>query len=324
MMPAQSAPVNHPVASALIPVVLLIAVGFLAGRRRWVGAAAVKDLSSLVFMVLAPALLFRTMATQQNPQVDFKALAIYFGVALVVYFGVIAALGFSRRSAVLALAATFSNTVMIGVPLVGLAYGEAGLFILFTLISLHALVLLTLATIVLEFAVAREQAVQGQPVTRAAMVATVLNAVRNAVIHPVPLPIIMGLLFAQTGLQMPDVIDRPLQLLGNSFAPLALVMVGVTMAASPAGNQLRGAFMVALVKNMAHPALMAAAGWALGLRGVPLAVMVIAASLPIGANVFLFSQRYQVAQQLVTASVAVSTGLGIVSVSIVMLLLGAG
>ncbi len=324
MMPAQSAPVNHPVASALIPVVLLIAVGFLAGRRRWVGAAAVKDLSSLVFMVLAPALLFRTMATQQNPQVDFKALAIYFGVALVVYFGVIAALGFSRRSAVLALAATFSNTVMIGVPLVGLAYGEAGLFILFTLISLHALVLLTLATIVLEFAVAREQAVQGQPVTRAAMVATVLSAVRNAVIHPVPLPIIMGLLFAQTGLQMPDVIDRPLQLLGNSFAPLALVMVGVTMAASPAGNQLRGAFVVALVKNMVHPALMAGAGWALGLRGVPLAVMVIAASLPIGANVFLFSQRYQVAQQLVTASVAVSTGLGIVSVSVVMLLLGAG
>lgn len=314
---------NHPVASALIPVVLLIAVGFLAGRRQWIGAGSVKDLSSLVFMVLAPALLFRTMASQQSLQVDFKALAIYFGVALVVYSGVIAALGFSRRSAVLALAATFSNTVMIGVPLVGLAYGEAGLFILFTLISLHALVLLTVATIVLEFAVAREQAVQGQPVTRAAMASTVLLAVRNAVIHPVPLPIMAGLLFAQTGLQIPDVIDRPLQLLGNSFGPLALVMVGATMASNPASTQLRGAFMVALAKNIAHPALMAAAGWALGLRGVPLAVMVIAASLPIGANVFLFSQRYQVAQQVVTASVAVSTGLGLISVSVVMLLLGA-
>ncbi len=315
---------DHPVASALIPVVLLIAVGFLAGKRQWVGAAAVKDLSSLVFMVLAPALLFRTMASPQSVQVDFRALAIYFGVALVVYFGVIAVLGFSRRSAVLALAATFSNTVMIGVPLVGLAYGEAGLFILFTLVSLHALVMLTVATIVLEFAVAREQAAQGQPVTRAAMVATVLTAVRNAVIHPVPLPIIAGLLFAQTGLHIPQVIDRPLQLLGNSFAPLALVMVGVTLASSPAGTQLRGAFMIALAKNIAHPALMAAAGWALGLRGVPLAVMVIAASLPIGANVFLFSQRYQVAQQVVTASVAVSTVLALVSVPVVMLLLGAG
>ncbi len=315
---------NHPAVSALIPVVLLIAVGFLAGKRQWIGASAVKDLSSLVFMVLAPALLFRTMASQQNPQVDFRALAIYFGVALVVYFGVITALGFSRRSAVLALASTFSNTVMIGVPLVGLAYGEAGLFVLFTLISLHALVLLTVATVVLELAVAREQAVKGQVATRAAMLSTVLLAVRNAVIHPVPLPIMAGLLFAQTGLRIPELVDRPMQMLGNAFGPLALVMVGVTMAANPGGLQLRGAWMIALAKNLAHPVLMAAAGWILGLRGVPLAVMVIAASLPIGANVFLFSQRYEVAQPVVTAAVAISTGLGLLSVSLVMFLLGAG
>jgi malonate transporter len=150
--------VNHPVASALIPVVLLIAVGFLAGKRQWIGAASVRDLSSLVFMVLAPALLFRTMASQQNLQVDFKALAIYFGVALVVYSGVIVVLGFSRRSAVLALAATYGNAVMIGIPLVSLAWGEAGLVTLFTLIPIHSLVLLTTATVVLEFALAREQA----------------------------------------------------------------------------------------------------------------------------------------------------------------------
>lgn len=313
---------NHPVVSALIPVVLLIAVGYLAGRRQWIGATAVRDLSNLVFMVLAPALLFRTMASQHGVQVEFGALAIYFCVALVVYFCVIAVLGFSRRSAVLALAATFSNTVMIGVPLVGLAYGQAGLFVLFTLISLHALVLLTVATVVLELAVAREQAAAGNGPQRGAMLSTVLLAVRNAVIHPVPLPIMAGLLFGQTGLSIPEVIDKPLQLLGQSFGPIALVMVGATLAANPAGAHLRGAFMVALAKNVLHPALMAAAGWALGLRGMPLAVMVIAASLPIGANVFLFSQRYQVAQEVVTASVAVSTLLALVTVSGVMLVLG--
>jgi hypothetical protein len=48
--------------------------------------------------------------------------------------------------------------------------------------------------------------------------------------------------------------------------------------------------------------------------------MIVAASLPIGANVFMFSQRYEVAEELVTASVAVSTGLGLVSISLVMAL----
>jgi malonate transporter len=47
----------------------------------------------------------------------------------------------------------------------------------------------------------------------------------------------------------------------------------------------------------------------------------VAASLPIGANVFLFSQRYQKAEDLVTASVAVSTLVALVTVTLVMYLL---
>ena len=68
--------------------------------------------------------------------------------------------------------------------------------------------------------------------------------------------------------------------------------------------------------------LVVALGWALGLTGLPLTVMVVAASLPIGANVFLFSQRYKVEEELVTASVAVSTALALVTVSVVMALVG--
>ena len=41
-----------------LPVVLLIAVGFLAGRRGWIGGGAVQDLSNLIFLLLAPALCF--------------------------------------------------------------------------------------------------------------------------------------------------------------------------------------------------------------------------------------------------------------------------
>lgn len=50
-------------------------------------------------------------------------------------------------------------------------------------------------------------------------------------------------------------------------------------------------------------------------------VMVVAAALPIGANVFLFSQRYQVAEELVTASVVVSTVLALLSLPLVFMLL---
>jgi predicted permease len=153
------------------------------------------------------------------------------------------------------------------------------------------------------------------------MMLMVLGAVRNGIIHPVPLPIIVGLLFAQTGLVIPAIVDKPLLLLGNAFGPLALLLVGVTLNQVRVGEHLKGALGLALIKNLAFPALVAGLSWSLGLSGLSLSVMIVAASMPIGANVFLFSQRYQVAEELVTASVAVSTALALLTVSLVMALL---
>jgi predicted permease len=312
--------VQHPVFSALLPVVLLIAIGFIAARAGWIRAEASRDLSNLVFMVLTPALLFRTMSTVHVEQLNFKPVAVYFVAAMLLYGSLLAWQGVSQRAAVLALAATFSNTVMIGIPLIGLAYGQEGLVTLFTLISVHSLVLLTLATVVLELITAHDERQQGQG-GQQSMALTVLAAVKNGVIHPVPLPIIIGLLFAQTGLVLPEVVDRPFQLLGNAFGPVALVLVGVTLTQVQVGPHLRGALGITLMKNLCLPALMAALGWAWGMSGVPYAVMVVAASLPMGANVFLFAQRYEVAQELVTAGMAVSTVLGLATISAVMFLL---
>ena len=220
---------NSPVFASLIPVILCIGAGFLAARLGWVRAAAIKDLSNLVFLVLTPALLFRTMGAVRVQELDFQPVALYF-LATALIFGVSMFLGgFCTRSAARGLANMFSNTVMIGVPLVGLVYGEGGLVTLFTLVSLHALILLTAATIVFELAEAREHQRSGQSAPRP-MWRTVLQAVRNGIVHPVPLPILAGLLFAQTGLALPGVVDRSLQVLGQALGPMALLLVGVTLA----------------------------------------------------------------------------------------------
>ena len=308
---------DQPVFSALLPVVVLIGIGFAAGRLKLIRGEAVRDLSNLVFLVLVQALLFRTMATARLYRLDLHSVALYYVVSGVMFFALLLVRGLSSRSAVLALAAIFSNTLMIGVPLVQLAYGEQALVSLFTLISMHALILLTLATVVLELLVAREQAAAGAG-PRRRIAATVARAMKNAVLHPVPLPIIVGLLYSLTGWGLHPVVEQPLRLLGNAFGPVALVLVGVTLAQTAVGSQLRGALQIAALKTVLHPLLMAAAGWALGLSGLPLKVMVVAAALPIGANVFLFSQRYHKEEELVTAGVAVSTVMAMGSISVVM------
>ncbi|MCM2347174.1 AEC family transporter [Acidovorax soli] len=310
---------NSPVFTSLVPVILFIALGFFAGRRGWIRAASVKDLSNLVFMVLTPALLFRTMSTVQVQDLDFGPVAVYFAAAGLIFAATLVVQGFSSLAAARGLAHTFSNTIMIGVPLVGLVFGEAGLVTLFTLISVHALILLTAATVVFELAAARERARSGDG-PQHSLLRTVLQAMGNGIVHPVPLPIIAGLLFAQTGLVVPEVLGKPLQLLGQALGPLALLLVGVTLAFSTVGTYFKAALRIALVKNIVHPLVLGALGWALGLSGLSLAVMVAAAALPVGANVFLFTQRYGVAQDEVTASIAVSTALALITVPVALLL----
>ena len=82
------------------------------------------------------------------------------------------------------------------------------------------------------------------------------------------------------------------------------------------------AMLLALAKNAVMPALVAAFCHLLGVKGLPMVVMVVAASMPIGANVFMFSQRYAVGQEVVTAAVGLSSLLSMVTLSLVMAWLG--
>lgn len=309
-------PAQQPVLVSLTPVVLLIALGFVAGRLQWIRDTAVRDLSNLVFLVLIPALLFRAMSSVRVQQLDPLPLMVYFSAALGLFFALLALQGLNRRAVAVALAGVFSNTVMIGIPLVELAYGQAGLLTLLTLVSVHALVLLTVVTVVFELVVARESRAAGQGA--ASLWASVGGAVRSAVIHPIPLPILAGLLFAQTGWTLPTVVDKPLQLLANAFSPVALLLVGVTMSRTRTAGLWRDTLWITALKNIVFPLCVAVSGWLWGLRGLPWTVMVVTAALPVGANVFLFAQRYRVAENEVTASVGVSTAAGLATLSLVM------
>ncbi len=307
---------DHPVISALLPVALLILVGFGAGRFRWVRPEAVKDLSNLVFLVLTQALLFRTMSSVHLERLDMRPVFQYFVVVGVVFFASVYWHGRTPRASVLALGSVFSNTVMIGIPLVGLAFGHEGQVLLLSLIALHALVLLTVATVVIELQLAHQQAQASAQ--RAPLWRMVAQAIRSTLLHPVPLPILLGLVYAQTGWGLPPVIDKPLQMLGAAFGPIALLLVGVSLAQIPLGHHLKTALKVAAVKTMVHPLLMCTIGWLLGLRGLPLSLMVVVAALPIGANVFLFSQRYALEEDATTGAVALSTALSAISVSLAL------
>jgi len=301
---------SHPVITALLPVILLITVGYAAGKKNWIKASATKDYSSLIFTILLPPLLFRTMAQTHPENLQVLPVLAYLGSMVVLFATVMALIGVNQRGVILSLASTYSNTVMIGIALIGYAYGEAGQAVLFSLLSVHALIMLTSTTLFLEILRKRSSAMHPAQVA--------LESLRDALLQPTTWPILAGLAFSQTALSIPLVIDRPLQLLGSAFSPLALVLAGLTLSATQFGTHLKPALGLSLLKNFVHPSLVLVLGLFMGLHGMPLTVMVVAASLPIGANVFMFSQRYQESESLITTSVSVSTMMALLSVALTM------
>ena len=303
--------------------VLLIATGYGAGRFGLLRQPAVKDLSNLVFLVLLPALLFRTMAQVHLSELDYQPIGVYFLSAVLVFIATMLAYGFNTLAAARGLASMFSNAAMIGVPLVGLAFGEQGLITLFTLISVHALVLLTAATMVFELASSREQRLRGDAAASRSLARTVWQAARNSIVHPVPLPILAGLLWSLTGWPLPSALDTGLKMLGSAMGPVALLLVGVTLFYTQVGRHWQPALRITLVKSLAHPIVFLGCAWLFNLHGPAMGVMLICAALPVGANALLFTQRYRVAQDEVIASIALSTLVGLVTLPLLLALLAA-
>ena len=343
--------------TSLMPVVLLIALGYFIAKLGVVSQIGSQDLTRLTFNVLAPALLFHTMSEVHLHELNVQPVLLYFFVALSLFCTAILLLGFSRRSTVLGLASTYSNTTMIGVPIVGLVYGAPGLVYLFTLISVHGIILLTTATIVLEFSLIKENNAENESEVTESLNpwVTIGKSLRNAIFHPVPLPIIAGIIFANYDWQLPKFIEQPVIWAGQAFSPLALMLVGISLFSATGSYKIgvvartessglsngfkqpteviasqsslttsnwRVACTLTLIKNIINPVLVLLIGKELGIQGLALSVMVLAAGMPIGANVFLFSQRYQVSQTEVTIAVSLSTLAAMLTVPLVMWVAG--
>jgi hypothetical protein len=300
--------------SKLLAIFLTVGLGYLAARLRWFGEATpavARLLGHLTMNVFVAALLFRTAARIDFARLPWPVLTAYFvpGLALIVavawWQSRLAARDGPAAPAARAVAASYGNAVQLGIPMAAALFGEAGLAIHITMVGLHGVTLLTLPTAIAELALARAHAQQhgAQPL------AQVLAAtVRNTLLHPVVLPIVAGLVWNLTGFGLHPVLDETLQLLGSAVVPVCLVLIGITLQAYGFGGHWRAALPVCVVKLVVMPALiLVVARLGFGLQGLPLAVVVMMAALPVGSNALIFAQRYRVLEAEATAGIVIST-----------------
>lgn len=308
------------IATKLLAITLIVALGYVVGRLRWLGppeAEPARVLSNAAFYIFAPALFFRTTARLDPAALPWPMIAAFFVPVVVL---MLAHYGWQRRRrderglpvaapAVRGITVAFGNSVQIGIPLAAGIFGETGLGLHLALVSVHALILLVVATTLVELDLAHAHA-QAQPggAQGAHLGRMLLGTLRNTIIHPVVLPVLAGMAWQATGVELPGPVDEVLQVLGSAVVPLCLTLIGMSLAYMGLPRSLGGAIGLTVLKLVVQPALVwAVAAGLFGLTGLPLNVVVVLAALPSGTNALMFAQRYRAQEAETTAVNVIST-----------------
>jgi predicted permease len=301
----------------IAPVFGIMALGAFAARFRILVEEAVKGLVLFVFNFAIPILLFRSLARAELPSnMEWGFLISYFGASLVVFaVGMFLGRFVFRRTladqAIFGMGACFSNTVLIGIPILFTAFGPEATVPTLLIIAFHGPLLMSLT-------IGLIRAGKGSGVTFIDQVGTVaLEMVRN----PIVVGILLGLGMNLAGLGIPGPLDRMMEMVGAAAVPCALFALGASLALYPLFGDVPPALVLSGLKLLVHPVLV----WilavpVLGLEGIWVAVAVSMAAMPSGINVYLFGARYEAAPGVAARTVLLTNIFSLVTLSTVLFL----
>jgi malonate transporter len=305
------------VVDIILPVFGILIFAYAVARVGLFGVAATAALSNFVFNFALPAMLFRTLSATAMPEHFAWGLIFSYYGGVVAVFALAMAIGgavFGHKldgQGVLGMTAGYANLVLIGIPLVLTALGEQGAVPLFLIVGLNSLVLYSTATIVIETGRGSGEGLARLPI----------NVGRGLVTNPIVMSMVLGFGCGLLGWRLPGPIDTLFKTFGTAAAPCALFAMGATLAQYRiAGNIAESLTLVAL-KLVVHPLIvLVLATYVFELEPLYRLVAVVLAGMPSGVNSFLFASRYDTGVATATTSIFLSTGLSMVTLTVILAL----
>ncbi len=283
-----------------LPILGLVALGYGVQRRMNFDVPTLTRMQ--VYVLLPGALIYFPYAAKLPlaaawPIVWFSLA--HFAILFVLGWGIAALMGMSRNlCAMIAIAAFFSNSGNYGIPLIQLAFNQDYVFYQTTVLSLHSIVIAPIALL----AFAHQDG--GKPGIMKALFGTPLLPAAA-----------LGYLLKGFDVTLPTLFAVPLKLLSEAFTPMALLLLGVQLAASE-GRIDRLPLALGLgVRMIAAPATAWGLAWILGFPPDLIAFFVVSAGVPVGVLLAIFASEYKAHPRLASMMVFLSTVVSALSVT---------
>ena len=259
-----------------------------------------------------PVLFFGTLARTPVTAVLDPPLILGFGAAVVATFVLgmvvtrLVGKGGLAAMSLQAIAASWGNVGYMGVPLCIAAFGDQGLPPAMLTVIVTAVLSMVFGVLLIELEVAAGRG----------PVRTFLRAAFNVARNPLPLSIALGMIYSGSGLPMPVPVEKWIDLLGAAAAPCALFAIGLFLSDKSVKSGLVEAGLMTVIKLLVQPALaLLILPFFLDLNSIAGKVALLMAALPTAANAFVLARQFDISVEQNTATVLLSTGFSVVTVS---------
>lgn len=287
----------------ILPVFLVIGFGYAAVWRGLFSDAGVEGLMKFTQNFAIPCLLFRAISgLDLGAEFDVALLgSFYAGATLGFLAGLMGArLIFGRPwedSVAIGFCCLFSNSLLLGLPIMERAYGPDALSANYAIIAVHApfCYLLGIGTM---------EAVRNRG---GGMAATFARIGRSLATNALVIGITLGLVVNLIGLPLPGVLTDALDLMIRAALPAALFGLGGVLYRYRPEGDLRTIGYVVAISLVLHPAVVWGMGKATGLTVEQFRSAVLTAAMPPGVNAYIFANMYGVARRVAASSVLLAT-----------------
>jgi malonate transporter len=304
-----------------LPYFGLIFIGFACGRLKRLPESGLAWMNFFLLYVSLPALFFRIMSKtpfeelRNLPFVVATTLATACAFALSVLAVRLIGKLSVRESAMAGLGGGYGNIGYMG-P--GLALAVLG-----TKAAVPTALIFCADTIFLFSIVPLAMAITGQE--KRPLLPTIGLVAREILLHPLIVAAYCGATAAALHFQPPAAIDNTLAFLQNAAAPVALFVLGVTVALRPFGRVPWEVPGMIAIKLVLHPLIVFGLLMLLGPFSLEwAATAVLMASLPPALNVFVIARQYNTWVEPASVTVLLGTFVSVVTLTSVMWLIRTG
>lgn len=285
-----------------VPLFALILLGYLLMRVGGWPKAMSHHLTTFVFSVGLPAMLFLMMSDLSTlPPVDGRLLIAFFGACLIVFAvgRVIAWKLFGLDGigqSVFGIGCIFSNNIMLGLPLAKASLGDQAIPSVALVLVFNALILWSLVSLSVEWQRHGSLSFKG-----------IRDTLKGVLRNPIILSILAGSAFGLTGASLPEIVDSPLRMIGQTGMPLALVALGMSLADYDLKDEWRISLGIVVPKLLLLPLVVFGLAKLIGLPAQETRVIVLLGSIGLGANVFLMARQFKAVEGGMAGALIMST-----------------